>query len=114
VSGDQPVALVDRLADRGEEVRLLNQYDVGGLVTGRASPPARVAIDGRTDIWSAHFVRRYVDGLGGGDWRPLVDELSPDAALLRKDSEAARGLQLERRWRVIDRDGGWVLLEPPR
>jgi hypothetical protein len=43
-----------------------------------------------------------------------VDELSPDAALLRKDSEAALGLQLERRWRVIDRDGGWVLLEPPR
>jgi hypothetical protein len=114
VSADQPVALVDRLADRGQEVRLLNHYDVGGLVTGRASPPAHVAIDGRTDIWSARFVRRYVDGLGGGDWRPLVDELKPDAALLRKDSEAARGLQLERHWRITDRDGSWVLLEPTR
>jgi hypothetical protein len=114
VSSDQPVALVDRLGHRSQQLRLLNQYDVGGLVTGRASPPARVAIDGRTDIWSAAFVRHYALGLGGGDWRPLVDALHPDAALLRKDSEAARGLEVERHWRVTDHEGVWVLLEPPR
>jgi hypothetical protein len=114
VSSDQPVALVDRLAQRTGEIRLLNHYDVGGLVTGTASPPARVAIDGRTDIWPASFVRRYINALNGSaNWRPVVDELRPDAALLPEDSEIARGLVLERHWHVVDRDGRWQLLEPP-
>jgi hypothetical protein len=113
VSADQPVALVDRLAGRDAPVRLLNHYDVGGLVTGKASPPAHVAIDGRTDIWSPAYVRRYVDALNGApDWRALVDDLRPDAALLPEDSEVARGLVLERHWHVVDSEGRWQLLEP--
>ena len=115
VSSDQPIALVDRLASRTGELRLLNHYDVGGLVTGRASPPARVAIDGRTDIWSAGYVRRYVDALNSGaGWRQLVDDLRPTAALMPRSSEIAQGLMIERRWRVTDSEGSWVLLEPPR
>jgi len=87
VSTDQPIALVDRLAARNGEIRLLNHYDVGGLVTGRASPPALVAIDGRTDIWSAEYVRRYVSALTTGrGWRELVDDLRPDAALMPRAS----------------------------
>jgi hypothetical protein len=113
VSNDQPTRLVKQLAARGGDVRLLNHYDVGGLVTGTASPPLHVAIDGRTDIWSQAFVHDYLDALAGvDDWRALVDTLAPNAALLPRDSDIARGLVVERHWRVTGTEGRWELLEP--
>jgi hypothetical protein len=113
VSDDQPTRLVRQLADEGRDLDVLNHYDVGGLITGTASPPLHVAIDGRTDIWSRTFVRDYLNGIAGvDDWRPLVDALRPEAALLLKDSEIARGLVRERGWRVTGVEGRWELLEP--
>jgi hypothetical protein len=114
VSRDQPVRLAELLAQRPGELRVLNDYDVGGLITGLASPPAHVAIDGRTDMWPASYVREYVAATtGAADWRPLVDRLDPNAAVVLADSDLARGLVLERRWRVTAREGIWALLEPP-
>lgn len=113
VGGGEPVRLVKALASEGRDVRFLNHYDIGGYVTGTASPPLHVAIDGRTDMWSASFVRTYVDALNGtGDWRTVVDDLRPDAALLPKDAEITRGLVRERHWHVVGAEGRWVLLEP--
>jgi hypothetical protein len=113
VSDEQPLRLVRQLADEHRDLDVLNHYDVGGLITGTASPPLHVAIDGRTDIWSHAFVRDYLNGVAAvDDWRPLVDALEPDAALLLKDSEIARELVRERGWRVIGVQGRWELLEP--
>jgi len=115
ISPTQPTRVAQELAHRSGQLRVLNSYDVGGLLTGTASPPVRVAIDGRTDIWSASYVRRYVDDLDGNDdWRTLVDQLAPDAAVLPRESTVARGLVAERGWRITLVDGGWALLEPPR
>lgn len=113
VAGSQPTRIADALADRPGSLRVLNHYDVGGLLTGTASPPVRVAIDGRTDMWSPRYVRDYLDATSGArDWRPLVDALQPQAAVLPRDNELTRGLQAERGWRVTLADGDWVLLEP--
>lgn len=115
VSPTLPTAIAAELATRSGELRVLNDYDVGGLLTGTASPPVRVAIDGRTDLWSSAFVREYVETLRAQrDWRPLVDRLRPDAALLLTDSEVARGLTIERNWITTLTDGDWSLLEPRR
>lgn len=112
IAASQPLLIVEELAGRTGEIRVLNSYDVGGLLTGLASPPARVAIDGRTDMWSAAFVRSYINDISGaGDWRGLVDRLDPDVAVLPADGEVARGLVLERGWRVTLADDGWQLLE---
>jgi hypothetical protein len=114
VGGGEPERLVATLAAEGRPVRLLNHYDVGGYVTGTASPPLHVAIDGRTDLWPSSFVRGYVDALNGNaDWRPLVDALRPDAAILPRDAEVTRGLVIERHWHVKEVEGTWALLEPP-
>lgn len=115
VSPTQPIRIAQDLANRQGELRVLNAYDVGGLLTGTASPPVRVAIDGRTDMWSESYVRRYVDALDGNDdWRTLVDELAPDAAVLPRESTVAKGLVAERGWQITFVDGSWALLEPPR
>lgn len=113
IGAGQPVRIAAELAGRPADLHVLNGYDVGGLLTGLASPPARVAIDGRTDMWSAEYVRTYIaDVSGAGDWRGLVDRLDPDVAVLPAGSEVARGLAIERRWRVTMTDAGWQLLEP--
>jgi hypothetical protein len=113
VARSQPVHLAERLAASPRELRVLNSYDVGGLLSGTASPPVHVAIDGRTDLWSEDYVRSYVDALDAVvDWRPLVDRLDPDVALLPEDSEVARGLVRERGWRVTATEAGWALLVP--
>jgi len=112
-SSSQPTRIAANLADRPNPLRVLNAYDVGGLLTGTASPPAQVAIDGRTDMWSAAYVRDYLDTIEArGDWRVRVDDLRPDVAVLARDSNLARALVAERGWRVTLVDGPWALLEP--
>lgn len=114
VSSSQPVRIAAALAEQQEPLRVLNHYDVGGLLTGVAAPAARVAIDGRTDMWSEAYVAQYLRDLSGaGDWRGLVDSLEPTAAVLPRDGEVARGLRLERGWRAVMDDGDWQWLEPP-
>jgi hypothetical protein len=101
------------LRNRPVPVRVLNSYNVGGFLTGTAAPEAQVAIDGRTDLWSATYVSDYLTDISGrGNWRSLVDRLRPTAAVVPKDSEIAHGLVLERGWVVTMTDRGWSLLEP--
>jgi hypothetical protein len=109
-----PTKIAAFLRAEPRPVKVLNSYNVGGFLTGEATPGAQVAIDGRTDIWSQEFVVDYLDDIsGGGDWRDLVDRLKPDVAVLPDDSEVARGLTLERHWRVVMTDHHWQLLEAP-
>jgi hypothetical protein len=110
-----PTRIAETLAARTTETRVLNDYNLGGFLTGRAGPHERVAIDGRTDIWPEQFVRTYVDAMNGqGDWRGLVETLKPNAAVLPRNSEVARGLVNEDGWRITMREWHWVLLEPRR
>jgi hypothetical protein len=110
-----PTRIASSLAAAPSDTRVLNDYNIGGFLTGMGGPHERVAIDGRTDMWPERFVTTYVDALAGrADWRPLVDELRPNAAVLRRDSEVARGLIEERDWKVTMTESHWMLLEPAR
>jgi len=114
IAADQPMRIVDYLAHSPKPLRVLNQYNVGGLITGFAAPRARVAIDGRTDMWSSDYVLTYLEATSGrGDWRKLVDTLQPNAAVLPDNNQVAAGLVLERGWHVVMKDHHWQLLTPP-
>jgi hypothetical protein len=112
-SPEMPSRIAAALAADPRELRVMNDYNIGGFLTGMAGPRERIAIDGRTAIWPERFVTEYVDALSGkGDWRGLVDRLEPNAAVLPRNSDVTRGLIQERGWHIRMREWRWVLVEP--
>lgn len=93
--------------------RVLNDYNVGGWLLGRA-PSALPAIDGRIEIYPLGYVGRYFDALAmRGDWRQTIVPLHANVALLYATTPLVNGLLDELHWRTVYRDDTWVVLVPP-
>lgn len=113
VTDRMPFDIVSTLSNRGEVVRVLNAYNVGGFLTGEGAPEISVAIDGRTDNYDPEFIDRYLLATEQlVRWRSLVADLRPDAAVFRTDSAMTTELR-HSGWSEVERDGAWVLLTPP-
>jgi hypothetical protein len=109
-----PYRIVADLESRPGTVRVLNDYDVGGFLTGVGAPKISVAIDGRTDNYDPDFVHRYLRAVSLlVDWRDVVAELDPDAAVTDMAGPLNEELQ-NAGWTVVVEDGDYVLLDPPR
>lgn len=108
-----PVGLAQSLAERGESERVLNEYNLAGVVLYFGGTSARVAIDGRTDYYGAEYIERYLNTLRlVGDFEAEFDRLSPTVALLKGDSPMAWYLEEHEGWAVLGTEGDWVLLGP--
>jgi hypothetical protein len=108
-----PTTLVAKLATIDPPPRVLNSYELGGLVARFGPPGVEVAIDGRADRYPPDYVDRYLaadDTLR--DWRQLLDEVTPDVALLKTDTALARKLRAEG-WMSRGEADGYVLLIAP-
>jgi hypothetical protein len=110
-----PVTLAGQISDLTGSQRVLNDYDVAGLVLFFADPEDQVGIDGRSDKYGAEYIDTYLDLTHRlpQDWPELLSELDPTAALLTSDSPIAHVLVTERGWREIGRENHWILLEEP-
>lgn len=106
-----PLALVARLSDLNEPVRLLNDPNVGGLVIAYAEPQVKVAVDGRADRYGAAFLGEYRDlmNLKPG-WQVTLASLHPTHAFLLDDVPLALRLEEDPQWTVLDRADGYVVL----
>ncbi len=108
---DAPVALVETLRAQPGEVRVLNDFNVGGFLTGHGVP---AAIDGRIDALPPGFAARYGAAMElDGDWAGLIAELRPTHALLDKRLPLTYVLESERGWRRLGDNEVYVLLEAP-
>lgn len=108
-----PVELARAIGERGQPERVLNEYNLAGIVLYFGGADARVAIDGRTDFYGAEYIERYLGLLRlEGDFESELDRLSPTIALLRGDGPMAWFLEEHRGWRVVGTDGDWTLLAP--
>jgi hypothetical protein len=108
-----PLRLVADLRHEPGEVRVLNEYDAGGPVTGLGGPRVHAAVDGRLDPYPDGWVHHYIETMRArGDWPALVAELRPTHALVVEKDPVAQGL-LARGWRPLDREGVYVLLRAP-
>ena len=72
-----------------------------------------MGIDGRTDRFGAEYIERYLDALElKGSWRSVIATSAPTSALLHQDSPLVHVLSSEFDWRIIGKEGEWVLLTP--
>ena len=109
-----PVGLAHQVADLPTGQRVLNDYNVAGLVLAFAGPDARVGIDGRADRYGAQYIKDYSDLTSlTGDWEPLLGQLDPTSALLEEDSPLVHYLTVDLGWRKIGTESGYVLLVAP-
>ena len=111
---EKPIGLASRIAEMPSGQRVLNDYNVAGIVLYFGGDSTKVAIDGRADRYDPEFVTAYLDMEDlRGDWEQLLSSLNPTSALLEKDSALAHVLQEERGWTTIGEDTSHVLLAAP-
>jgi hypothetical protein len=111
---DAPTGLLATLRAQPGEIRLLDDYNVGGLVTGLGGPHVSAAVDGRIDAFPPGFLARYGQAVTlRGDWSGLLAELRPTHALLQANRPLTHVLETERGWRRLGADRTYVLLAAP-
>lgn len=111
---EYPISLAMRLADMPQQQRVLNDYDIAGMVLLFGDGNAQVGIDGRTDRYGPEYIEAYTGmaKLNGG-WRELLAELDPTFALIKEDSALAQVLEESRGWVRVGSESGYVLLKAP-
>ncbi|HEX5017778.1 MAG TPA: hypothetical protein VFX15_09350, partial [Actinomycetes bacterium] len=108
-----PWAASGTLSSMGPDIRVLNEYDLGGWLLWTA-PSVSPGIDGRTEIYSPSYVEDYLDaGTLRGDWQDVVRDGDFDAAWLRQDTPLVTGLEDILGWKVVFEDDWSVILVPP-
>jgi hypothetical protein len=108
-----PFRIIDALKGQPGTVRVLNSYNVGGVLTGFGAPEVSVAIDGRTDNYDPTFVHRYLAATTKlVEWREVINELDVDFAVVGRDGVLATELT-HAGWSEVMTDGDFVLLSPP-
>ena len=111
---DRPQRLVATLRAQPGALRVLNDYELGGWLTGLADPDLSAAIDGRIDAFPAGYRARYRAAMRlEGDWAGLLAELRPTHALLDRTDALAYVLEHDRGWRSLGTDSLYVLLAAP-
>lgn len=115
VNKQVPVHLVAVLEQQPRPLRVINVYGVGGLLIGPRSPDVRPAIDGRTDLYRADYVHRYLASLRlvGDGWEPVLRGLDARYAVLADGSGVEHVLVTEWGWHEVTTESGWVLLAAP-
>lgn len=113
VSDAQPydIAAALRAADR--PLRVVNDYNVSGVLREFGGDRVRLAIDGRSDRYGSGRIDRYGRMLEGqAGWRPRLATLRPDAVVVDRRSALVELLR-DDGWTRVMRDGEMALLVPP-
>ena len=84
---------------------LFNPYHWGGFLMAVYDGRIKVFIDGRADIYSADFLKRYNDAEAGKyGWDELLDEHGIMTALVDVSTPLFELMRLSTKWRLLYRD----------
>ena len=112
---DWPFELAASVSELPAGQRVLNDYNIAGIVLQFGGESTQVGIDGRTDRYGADYITAYTSMINlNGDWEELLAELAPTAALLEDDSALGHVLVAERDWVELGAENGFVLLRAPQ
>jgi hypothetical protein len=100
------------IAAQGLRGNVFNEYGDGGYLIYRLSPRARVAVDGRADLYGDKFIQDYMRVYeGASDWRAKFDRLAVDMAVLPLDAPIRQLLLENRLFREVYRDKHYSVLQ---
>ena len=109
-----PVSLAKQISSLPNGQRVLNDYDVAGLVLFFGGKGTQVAIDGRSDRYGSEYIEDYAAMASlRGEWKQLLTRLDPTSALIRRDTALAFYLEEVEGWQETGEDGDFVLLSRP-
>lgn len=109
----EPLAIATTLAEVDGPKRILNDYNVAGVLVAFGGEGIELAIDGRADRYSPEYVDRHLGALSQLiDWEEVLTDVEPDYAVLATDQALPVHLS-SLGWRTMLTDGRYVLLMPP-
>lgn len=106
-------AIAAWVARQSSPVRVFNHYNVSGSLVSFSAGRARLAVDGRADMWGGTYIDEVVgvQNLEPG-WEERLERFRPDAVVSDEQAALPQLLVREGGWRVEVRDGPFVLLTP--
>lgn len=109
-----PLRIASDLKTRDDVMRVLNDYNVAGVLVAFGPSGIELGIDGRAERYGAEYIDAYLDALAlrGDGWRKLLYDFQPDVAVLEADAPIRHVLEEDWGWQVTVEDGDYVLLEP--
>jgi hypothetical protein len=100
------------IAAQGLRGNVFNEYSDGGYLIYRLAPRARVAVDGRADIYGDQFIKDYMRVYqGAADWQTKFERLAVDLAVLPLDAPIRQLLLENGRFRELYRDKHYSVLQ---
>lgn len=100
------------IAARGLSGNVFNEYGDGGYLIYRLAPCAKVAVDGRADLYGDQFIKDYLRAYGGAaDWEAKFERLGADLAVLPLDAPIRQLLLENGRFRELYRDKHYSVLQ---
>lgn len=110
-----PLSLIEQIRELPAGQRVLNDYNVAGMVLQFGGPGTTVGIDGRTDRYGPDYISDYTGMISlEGDWQELLETLAPTVAVLETDAALGHVLVSERGWTELGEENGFILLGAPR
>jgi hypothetical protein len=110
---DLPIPLAQRLAQEPGEHRVLNEYNVSGVLLLWGGPKTMVHVDGRADRYGADHIRSHEDLLDlRGSWRSDLSASTANYAVLDEGRPLLDELR-RRGWQEFARHGDYLLLRAP-
>ena len=109
--GKYPVAQVDWMEERGLlERRVAVEDFVGNYLTARRGRDAEVFFDDRFDMYPRGVVADSIALLDGKEgWQRRLDAHDVDVVLWQRSRPLAGLVALDPAWRVVRKDGQWVV-----
>jgi hypothetical protein len=100
------------IAAQGLRGNVFNEYGDGGYLIYRLAPHARVAVDGRADVYGDQFLKEYLRVYqGAADWQAKFERLAVDLAVLPLDAPIRQLLLENGRFRELYRDKHYSVLQ---
>lgn len=108
------IGAAERLAAAGSAVRVLNDYNVAGVLVAFGPSGIELGIDGRAERYGAEYIDAYLDALAlrGDGWEEFLAKFEPEAAVIEARAPIRHVLEDDWDWELVMRDGDYVLLEP--